>query len=70
MNFNKYLYITIGIILNQPAFAKCFSNSFDVTTKLNINLPAFAFEKNYKSNNFHWNISQQGPVLGINLPIF
>lgn len=70
MNFNKYLYITIGIILNQPAFAKCFSNSFDDTTKLNINLPAFAFEKNYKSNNFHWNISLQGPVLDINLSIF
>ncbi|MFW2173804.1 hypothetical protein ACG95N_09825 [Acinetobacter guillouiae] len=70
MNFNKYLYITIGIILNQFAFAKRFSNFFDVAANLNINLPAFAFEKNYKSNNFHWNISQQGPVLGINLPIF
>lgn len=70
MNFNKYLYITIGIILNQLAFAKHFSNSFDVAANLNINLPAFAFEKNYKSNNFHWSISQQGPVLGINLPIF
>jgi len=70
MNFNKYLYITIGIILNEFAFAKRFSNSFDVAANLNINLPAFAFEKNYKSNNFHWNISQQGPVLGINLPIF
>ncbi|MFW1816391.1 hypothetical protein ACG9X6_17290 [Acinetobacter guillouiae] len=68
MNFNKYLYITIGIILNQLAFAERLINSFDVATKLILNLPAF--EKNYKSNNFHWNISQQGPVLGINLPIF
>lgn len=70
MNFNKYLYITIGIILNQLAFAKRFINSFDVAAKLILNLATFVFEKKYKSNNFHWNISQQGPVLGINLPIF
>ena len=28
------------------------------------------FEQDYKSNNFHWEIRQQGPVIGINLPIF
>lgn len=28
------------------------------------------FEQDYKSNNFHWDIRQYGPVIGINLPIF
>ena len=28
------------------------------------------FEQDYKSNNFHWEIRQHGPVIGINLPIF
>lgn len=38
----------------------------------NLNLTAGYryFEQDYKSNNFHWDIQQQGPVVGINLPIF
>ncbi|OAL76802.1 hypothetical protein AY606_12620 [Acinetobacter sp. SFB] len=27
-------------------------------------------EQDYRSNNFHWDIRQHGPVIGINLPIF
>ncbi|MDV2468104.1 hypothetical protein QR674_03810 [Acinetobacter chinensis] len=27
-------------------------------------------EQDYKSGNFHWDIIQKGPVIGINLPIF
>jgi hypothetical protein len=28
------------------------------------------FEQDHKSNNFHWDVRQRGPVIGINLPIF
>ncbi|AOA60023.1 hypothetical protein BFG52_14675 [Acinetobacter larvae] len=28
------------------------------------------FEQDYRSGNFHWDIKQHGPVIGINLPIF
>ncbi|RZG44405.1 porin family protein [Acinetobacter wuhouensis] len=28
------------------------------------------FEQDYKSDHFHWDIRQHGPVIGINLPIF
>ncbi|MDR0236135.1 hypothetical protein [Acinetobacter sp.] len=28
------------------------------------------FEQDHKSNNFHWEVRQHGPVIGINLPIF
>lgn len=28
------------------------------------------FKQDYQSNDFHWDIRQRGPVIGINLPIF
>ena len=28
------------------------------------------FKQDYRSGNFHWNIHEQGPVLGLNIPIF
>ncbi len=37
---------------------------------LNVRAGYRYFEQDYKSNNFHWDIRQQGPVIGINLPIF
>jgi len=37
---------------------------------LNIRAGYRYFDQDYKANNFHWDIRQQGPVIGINLPIF
>ena len=37
---------------------------------LNVRAGYRYFEQDYKSSNFHWEIRQHGPVIGINLPIF
>lgn len=37
---------------------------------LNLRVGYRYFRQDYRANNFHWDVRQRGPVIGINLPIF
>lgn len=42
MKYNKYLYLSIGLLFNQVAMAESFLETFQGTPKLNVNLYLFA----------------------------
>lgn len=56
-------------------------NTLSAHTYIGYNIPIFKrtinlragyryFNQDYKSGNFHWDITQKGPVIGFNIPIF